>query len=329
MKDSVENRLGLFFAFAIIALLVILEFAGGFSFLHQGYHLHALFKNVQELKQGDFVKMAGVQVGRVESIVLTNGMADVTLNLNKDTDVRTDSKATLKFTGLMAQNYISLGIGVASTKAEEGAYLEAAEQPDLSSIMTKLDNVATGVENLTKSFSGEKIDNLFGPITDLIKNNQSNLTATIRNIRTTTDRIVSGEGTVGKLINSDTLYTTALTTVSNLQDTGTNIQALADQAREFVTNVNHTVDEINSGHGTIGKLVTDDKLYTEGEGSMEQLHQILIKINKGQGTVGQLINDDSTLKNLKLSMQKIDKATESLEDTGPLSVLGTMASSLF
>jgi phospholipid/cholesterol/gamma-HCH transport system substrate-binding protein len=59
------------------------------------------------------------------------------------------------------------------------------------------------------------------------------------------------------------------------------------------------------------------------------LHQILIKINQGKGTVGQLINDDSTLKNLKLSMEKVDKATESLEDTGPLSVMGTMVSSLF
>jgi hypothetical protein len=35
------------------------------------------------------------------------------------------------------------------------------------------------------------------------------------------------------------------------------------------------------------------------------------------------------LKNLKLSMEKVDKATESLEDTGPLSVMGTMVSSLF
>jgi len=329
MKDSVENKLGLFFAFAIIALLVVLEFAGGFSFLKRGYHLHALFKNVQELKSGDFVKMAGVQVGRVENITLTNGMAEVKMNLDKDADVRTDSKATLKFTGLMAQNYVSIDYGAAQTKLEDGAFIQTVEQPDLSAIMTKLDNVATGVENLTRSFSGEKLDNFLGPITDLIKNNQTNLTATIANIRTTTERIVNGQGTVGKLINEDTLYTTALTTVSNLENTGTNIQALADQAREFITNVDHTVTGINEGQGTIGKLIKDDTLYYETTGSMTNLHQILLKINHGQGTVGQLINDDSTLKNIKLSMQKLDKATESLEDTGPLSVLGTMASSLF
>jgi phospholipid/cholesterol/gamma-HCH transport system substrate-binding protein len=330
MKDSVESKLGIFFAIAIIALLVILEFAGGYGFLERGYHLHALFKNVEELKTGDFVKMAGVQVGRIERIAdPSNGVVNVTMNLRKGIDVRTDSKASIKFTGFMAQYFVSIDGGVSQIRAENDATLESVEQPDLSGLMIKLDNVASGVENLTRSFSGEKIDNLLGPFTDFLKNNQSNLTATIANIRTTSERIAAGQGTVGKLINEDTLYVTALNTVSNLEDTATNIQDLASQAREFVTNVNQTVTRINSGEGTIGKLIKDDTLYVETTGSMTNLHQILLKINHGQGTVGQLINDDSTLKNLKVSMQKLDKATESLEDTGPLSVLGTMVTTLF
>jgi phospholipid/cholesterol/gamma-HCH transport system substrate-binding protein len=329
MKDSVESRLGIFFAFAIIAALIVLEFAGGYGFLKQGYRLHALFKNVQELKTGDFVKMAGVQIGRVESITLTNGMADVAMRLQKSADVKVDSKAVLKFTGLMAQNYISIDYGTSPTTAEDGAYLQTVEQPDLSMLMGKLDAVATGVENLTRSFSGEKIDNLLGPVTDFLRNNQTNLSATIANIRTISQRVSDGQGTVGKLINEDTLYVSALGTVNDLKDTATNIQGLADQAREFVTNVNQTVTRLNSGQGTLGKLLEDNTLYVETTGSMTNLHQILLKINHGQGTVGQLINDDSTLRNIKLSMQKLDKATESLEDTGPLSVLGTMASTLF
>jgi phospholipid/cholesterol/gamma-HCH transport system substrate-binding protein len=329
MRDSVESRLGLFFAFAIIALLIVLEFAGGFGFLKSGYHLHALFKNVQELKAGDFVKMAGVEVGRVESITLTNGFADVRMDLRKNVDVRVDSKATLKFTGLMAQNYVSINFGTGATQAADDAYLQTEEPPDLSVIMQKLDNVASGVENLTKSFSGEKIDNLLGPLTDFVKNNQTNLSASIANIKTVTQRIANGQGTVGKLINEDTLYVSALNTVSNFEGTSTNIQALSAEAHTFITNVNQTVTSINSGEGTIGKLVKDDSLYFETTGSMTNLHQILLKINHGQGSVGQLINDDSLLKNAKVSLQKLDKATESLEDTGPLSVLGTMASSLF
>ena len=330
MKDSVESKLGIFFAFAIIALLVVMEFAGGYDYFKRGYHLHALFKNVQELKTGDFVKMAGVQIGKIESIVLTNGLADVTMNLYRSTEVKTDSKASLKFTGLMAQSFVAIEFGTpGGVRAEDGAYLQTVEQPDLSVLMGKLDNVATGVENLTRSFSGEKIDNLLGPITDFLKNNQTNLSATIANIKTISQRIASGQGTIGRLINEDTLYVSAQHTVSNLQNSTTNIQGLAGQARELVTNINHTVTGINSGQGTIGKLLKHNTLYVETSGSMTNLHQILLKINHGQGTVGQLINDDTTLKNLKMSMQKLDKATESLEDTGPLSVMGTMVSSLF
>jgi phospholipid/cholesterol/gamma-HCH transport system substrate-binding protein len=62
---------------------------------------------------------------------------------------------------------------------------------------------------------------------------------------------------------------------------------------------------------------------------MTNLREILEKMNKGQGSVGKLINDESFLKNGKLSLQKLDKATDSLEDQGPLSVLGLVIGSLF
>jgi phospholipid/cholesterol/gamma-HCH transport system substrate-binding protein len=62
---------------------------------------------------------------------------------------------------------------------------------------------------------------------------------------------------------------------------------------------------------------------------MTNLNQILEKVNTGDGTVSQLINTNSMLKDVKLSLQKLNKATESLEDTGPLSILGTMVNSLF
>jgi len=38
---------------------------------------------------------------------------------------------------------------------------------------------------------------------------------------------------------------------------------------------------------------------------------------------GKLVNDESFLKNAKMSLQKLDKATDSLEDQGPLSVLAS------
>jgi phospholipid/cholesterol/gamma-HCH transport system substrate-binding protein len=330
MKESVESKLGLFFAFAVLLAFVILEFLGSFGFLERGRHVHALFKNVHELKLGDTVKMAGVRVGRVENFVLTNASVDVTMNLSRGADVRTDSKATIGFTGLMAQNYVSIDFGTpAAPRAEDGAYLQTVEQPDLGELFAKLDKVATGVENLTRSFSGEKLDNFIGPFTDFLKDNRTNLTATISNIKVVSERIAKGQGTVGKMINEDTLYVSAQEVMSNLQSVGSDIKGVAADAHTLLTNANGAVSNARLGEGTVGKLLTDDTLYREATGSMTNLHSILQKIDQGQGTIGQLINDDSVLKGAKLSLQKLDKATESLEDTGPLSILGTMLSSLF
>jgi phospholipid/cholesterol/gamma-HCH transport system substrate-binding protein len=330
MKESIESKLGLFFALAVVLVLLILEYLGSFGFLERGYHVHALFKNVQDLKIGDPVKMAGVHVGRVQNIVLTNSAADVTMNLGSDADVRTDSKASISFTGLMSQNYVGIDFGSpGAPKVEDNAILQTAELPDLGQMFAKLDKAASGVENLTRSFSGEKIDNILGPLTDFMKDNRTNLTATISNIKTISDRIAQGQGTIGKLINEDTLYVAAQGVVSNLGNVGGYIQGVASDAHTLLTNANQIVTDARAGHGTLGKLMTDDALYVAAVGSMTNLHSILLKIDQGQGTVGQLINDDTFLKGAKLSLEKLDKATESLEDTGPLSILGTMITSLF
>jgi phospholipid/cholesterol/gamma-HCH transport system substrate-binding protein len=53
-----------------------------------------------------------------------------------------------------------------------------------------------------------------------------------------------------------------------------------------------------------------------------------LKINQGQGTVGKLINDQDLYKNAKLSLQKLDKMADGLEDEGPMSVLSIMANNL-
>jgi phospholipid/cholesterol/gamma-HCH transport system substrate-binding protein len=89
------------------------------------------------------------------------------------------------------------------------------------------------------------------------------------------------------------------------------------------------VDGIAAGKGTIGKLMTDETLYNSTASSMTNLNQILNKINQGNGTVGKLVNDQEFYKNAKLSLQKLDKAADGLEDTGPLSVIGTMMSNFF
>jgi len=324
MKNTLETRLGIFFALALVAAIIIIEMIGGLEFLKHGTHIHARFDNVLELKQGDPVKMAGVQIGRVEAIDIAGDKVEVFMKISRrDAAIHTDSKAAIKFAGLMGQNYVSIDFGSSkSPLAAEGAELATMEQTDLSALMARMEKVASGVEGMTKQFSGDGFGNMLGPITDFLKDNKDKLSATITNIEAITSQVAQGKGTVGRLINDDALYISALGTVTNFNDTATDIKSIVGEAKAVM-------GDINAGKGTLGKLTKDEALYKETTTAMTNLREIFEKINRGQGSVGKLINDESLYKNARMTLQKLDKATEGLEDQGPLSILGVMANGLF
>jgi len=332
MKNTLETRLGIFVALAVIATVLILETVGGVERFRRGFRINGLFKNVQELKIGDRVKMAGVEIGRVQSLSITNDKVRVTMKVQaaRKQDVKTDSTATIKFTGLLGQNFVAIDFGTrGAPPASEDAYLTTEEQPDMSAIMQKIDTVASGVENLTKSFTGEKIDNLLGPFMDFMKANKDPLTTTIANMQSISSEIARGKGTVGKLIFDDSLYNSTLSSITNLQDAASAIKLTVEDARLAVTDARTILGQVNAGQGTVGKFLKDETLYKETTEAVTILKEILQKMNQGQGTVGKLLNDQDLYRNAKLTLQKFDKATEGLEDQGPLSIMGIIVNNLF
>ena len=327
MKNTLETRIGLFVALTVLAAAIILERVGTFESFQSGKHVNALFTDIQDLKVGDRVKMAGVEVGRVQEIQLTNNKVLVLMKVRPAAGVKTDSTATIKFTGLMGQNFVAVDFGTPKGEAlKDNQFIDTKEQADLSTLMQKLDNVTGGVEKMTESFTGFKIDTLVGPLRDFINANKDPLTVTISNLQAVSSELSSqvaqGKGTLGKLVKDESLYNTAVATVSNLQDTATEIKTTVADARKVV-------DQVNSGQGTVGKLLKDDKLYNETTDMMTNLKEIMQKVNQGQGTVGKLVNDQEFYKNAKLTLQKLDQATEGLEDQGPLSILGIAVGKLF
>ena len=323
MKNSLETRLGLFFALVFVAAFVLFEMVGGGRFFGGGIPIKARFATAGDLKAGDPVKLAGVDIGRVQSIRIADGKVEVAMTVEPAAGVRTDSRASIKFTGLMGQNFVAIDFGnQASPVVSTGALLESREQPDLAAIMAKLETAADGMQNMTKSFSGEEFTKLLGPMTDMIKDNQPRIASILSNIDTMTTGMNKGEGTLGRLMKEDTLYVQTLQAVTNLIASTEDLKVTLSNARQMVS-------DMNGGKGTIGRLLVDDSLFRETTNMLTNLRQVAEKINRGDGTVGQLINDPSFLRNLKLTLQKVEKATETLEDTGPLQVIGTAAGSIF
>jgi len=395
MKNtSLETKLGMFVALVVVAAVVLLEMAGGTDFFKKGYRVHGLFTTAQELKVGDPVKMAGVPVGKVEKIGFDQGKVKVTMKLDQAAEVKTDAKATIRFAGLMGQNFVSINLGTPTgPNLAPDSVIQTTEQADLAAIMQKLDNAAGGIENLAKSFSGDSLQNVLGPMVDafkdagpLIKDASATLkefrtntipkfSATLGGLQTVSERMARGEGSIGKLLTDEALYHETVGTMKALNKTATDAQTLLGDAkgaigdlkgtfsgaRDFITEAKGSLGDVKlalgdarktlsaatdtmttakqtltdvradlqAGKGSLGKLLKDETLYNEGTLALKNLREIMQKINQGQGSVGKFVNDDSLFKNAKMTLQKLDKATEGLEDQGPLSVLGIAVNSLF
>lgn len=96
--------------------------------------------------------------------------------------------------------------------------------------------------------------------------------------------------------------------------------------------------KINSGQGTLGKLVNDDALYNDArdvvnelkaavkdrglirnvEASMANLNEITTKINQGEGTLGLLVNDESLYLEVKQMIGDIRATVDEIRETSPI-----------
>src|SRR5208282_1116861 len=92
------------------------------------YRIVANFDNVSGLEQGAAVEVAGVHVGRVETIRLTPGdRAAVTLSLEPGLQLHDDAIASIRTKGIIGNKFIQLSPGNSEKLIFAGSATDATE----------------------------------------------------------------------------------------------------------------------------------------------------------------------------------------------------------
>jgi phospholipid/cholesterol/gamma-HCH transport system substrate-binding protein len=103
-----------------------------------GYLVSADFPSVGGLKAGSSVEIAGVQVGRVESIGLADYQAHVVLRLDRSVKLQDDSIASIKTKGLIGEKYIRISPGGSDKLIAPNGRIREVEAPvDLEELISK------------------------------------------------------------------------------------------------------------------------------------------------------------------------------------------------
>jgi phospholipid/cholesterol/gamma-HCH transport system substrate-binding protein len=228
---------------------------------------------------------------------------------------------------LLGSQHLAVSFGRSGSFIPDGGEIKTKNTPDMNEVIAQLGSLGAKLESVADGVSkalggGEGSSSMFSKIDKIVTDNGPKLTETISNLQDITSKIKNSEGTLGKLVNDPKLHDELLVSAGEIK------QAAAD-ARTFMGDAKGIVADVKSGKGALGVLLYDPATAESLKVSVNNLRQVSDKINSGQGTLGKLISDDTLYKDVQSTMKKADRMIDGLGDQGPITAVGVAAQSLF
>jgi phospholipid/cholesterol/gamma-HCH transport system substrate-binding protein len=216
--------------------------------------LHAIFVNASGLEAGDTVRIAGVEVGKVNGVSLKGYQAKVDFTVASSQHLTSTSTASIQFENLLGQRYLQISSG-----ALGGQPLRGGATIPVSRTTPGLDltTVFTGFQPLLAALNPTQVNDLTGSII----------------------AVLQGEsGSVANLVNQ----TASLT--GNLADRQTLINEILDNLTPLLQNVN--------AHDTqLGQLIDGfDSLVQGLAGQRQQIGDAVTGLSNLTGAASSLLN---------------------------------------
>lgn len=295
MNEPVNKRAIGVGLFIIVGLLFLVGGVMTIGNLHSTFQkkmtVSTVFGDVNGLASGNNIWFSGVKIGTIKKTEFYGkSQVKVVMNINIESQqyIRKDAKVKISTDGLIGNKILVIYGGTASVpEIEEGDTLSNE-----------------------RMLSTEDIMNTF---------QQNNL-----NVLKLTKKLADGEGTIGKLMNSDSIYNSIAATTNSLQKASANAQTLIASLANFSEKLNKK--------GTLANdLVTDTVMFNSLKASVFQLNIIAdtAKVfmnnlkeasNNPKSPVGVLLHDEqagaslkTTISNLESSSKKLDKDLEALQ----------------
>lgn len=204
-----------------------------------GYH--AIFANATDLEAGDVVRIAGVEVGKVNGVsVYRNTMAKVDFTVDSSEHLTTSSLASIEFENLLGQRYLQISPGSTAGSALRGGGTlpESNTRPGLD-----LTTVFTGFQPLLAALAPDQVNELTGSIIAVFQGESGSVGNLINQTAVLTSNLAGKQQLIDQILDN---LTPLLTTVN--QDDG--------QLKQLINGLDTLVHGLASERQQVGDAVT-------------------------------------------------------------------------
>lgn len=248
------------------------------------------YPNTDGLAIGSAIKINGVQVGRVSSVVFQPDKNNVLveLDLQGNIELGDSTIAELASDGLLGGKAIILNRKTHQAILEPGDYLIPVVDKGLSEILEqaqpitdniqitirRINEILLGMEGFGESLTHavQNMDTVLVDVRHILEQNDSKIDSAFSKI----------DGMVGKIDASLEPLGIALDNMAAVSDSLKNseLKATIATSNKLLKNVNMTLDSITNSSGTIGQLISNDSLYQNLNKALVDLDKLLIHFNQ-------------------------------------------------
>jgi phospholipid/cholesterol/gamma-HCH transport system substrate-binding protein len=127
-RSNLELVVGIFVLAGLACLAYLAIHLGKMEVFGSGYVVTADFDNISGLKPGAAVEVAGVEVGKVDTIRLTPGdRAKLVLRLNSGLQLHDDAIASIRTKGIIGDKFVKLSMGNSDKLIAPGGKIRETE----------------------------------------------------------------------------------------------------------------------------------------------------------------------------------------------------------
>lgn len=178
-------------AFCLLSVFAEFRFGGGKDYF-------AEFTNVSGLKNGDVVRIAGVEVGKVEEIAFN---ADATVRVkfaaNDSVALTTGSRAAIRYDNVFGGRYLALqeGAGGVQTLAPGQTIPTTRTEPALD-----LDSVIGGFKPLFRALDPQKVNELSAQLINALQGQGATIGSFLDQAAAVTSTLADRDNLIGQVI---------------------------------------------------------------------------------------------------------------------------------
>ena len=312
---SSEAKVGLFVLVGLIILGYMSFQVGKQTFgLKKGYTVDVVFDSAAGLNRDASIQIAGVEVGRVESITLKDGKALVRLRIGANVKLEKDVIASVKTHGILGEKYVELYPGThgSATLAPGEQISQTERSADIDRLLLQIGLIADDIRGVTSSLNRalageageEAISGILGNAKDITRNlnrvivsNEAALRAALENTRQLTE-------------NLNRVVTQNDEKVSQVVDS---LKVASREMEKTFATLSEITGGVNRGEGSLGQLLKDKTTVDKLNKTLASLEEMTGKINEGRGTIGKLVNDEETVRNLNEGLTGLSRYVNKAE----------------